>query len=73
MRLLPTSAYPKTRVLDHRTDLTDPHVTIPDVAKALPYNRVVMVANREEVGEEVAAEGTPLAEGVTKMMRQMMI
>jgi hypothetical protein len=32
-----------------------------------------MVADREEVGEEVAAEGTSLAEGVTKTMGQTMI
>ena len=68
MRSLPTTTHPKTRGLNCRADLTDPHAAILGIAKVLPRSWATMATNREEVGEEMAVEGTPSAEGVTKTM-----
>jgi hypothetical protein len=38
MRLLPVAAHPKTRGLDRRADLTDPHTTTQDITKVLSRN-----------------------------------
>ena len=73
MCLRPAAAQPETRGLDCRVDLIDPHVRIPNVVEVPPYNRAAMMADREEVGKEVAVEGTSSAKGVMKTTGQTTI
>ena len=72
MRLPLADAHTKTRGLDQHIDLTDPHATIPDATTVSPHNWAAVVADGEEVGEEVVVEDTALVEEVTKMMGKMM-
>jgi hypothetical protein len=63
----------KTWGLNYRTDLIDPHATTMDAAKISACNWVTMVVDREVAGEEVAAKGTLLMEGVMRTIGLTMI